>query len=336
MNTSKQHPQWVDANGGDEAERWFMRMQGADCSADERAACRNWLAASPHNAAAYAQVERLYRLSGDFALDSEKRTAAREVRLRAERAGRIRRRMRWGASLGTAAVLALAVGIGWLRWDPAQPERQFATALGERSAIVLDDGSRVQLDTDSAVTVRYSRKRRDVLLDRGRAQFEVMPSSRRPFTVRVDAGVVRAIGTEFQVYRRDTSVLVTLLEGAVSVSLPPQGDGSATRTATLASGERLAFGPDGLWRTDVVDPDTAQGWTRGELVFRQRPLLELLEESNRYTAGKIRIGDPSLGELRVSGVFDSDDQASLLQALEHVLSLRAERVSADEIVLHRR
>lgn len=336
MNTKTEHPDRLHANAGGEAERWFMRMQRADCSADERAACQRWRSAHPDNAAAYAQVERLYRLSGEFALDPARRADARDARLRAERAGRFRRRFRQGASLGAVAVLVLAVGVGWLRWDPRQPERHFATAIGERRAIALDDGSRVQLDTDSAITVRYSRKRRDVVLEQGRAQFAVAPSPRRPFMVLAGDGAVRAVGTEFQIYKRDASVLVTLLEGAVTVSMPSQGSAGAARTATLAPGERLAFDETGLWNADTIDPAAAQAWIRGELAFRQRPLLELLEESNRYTATKIRIGDPSLGDLRVSGVFDSDDQASLIQALEHVLSLRAERVSGDEIVLHRR
>ncbi len=318
-----------------EAERWFVRMQGSDCSAAERSACRRWRDQDPAHAAAYARVEAIYHASRDFGQDPGYRLQARAIRERARREGRRRRALRWGASLSAAAALVLAVGIGWRQWDPAQPEQHFATAVGEQRSLQLDDGSTLLLDTDSAVTVRYSRKHRNVLLQRGRAEFEVTPGPQRPFVVQADGGAVRAVGTRFQVRKRDASVRVILLEGVVTVSAPVAGAQGEARTATLAAGEQLDFDAKRLWNRDRFDPGVAQGWTRGELTFRQRPLSELLEETNRYTAVKIRVGDPSLNELRVSGVFESDDQASLVQAMEHVLSLRAERVSPDEIVLRR-
>lgn len=336
MNMMSEHPDQMPEDRGEDAERWFVRMQRGDCTREERLACRRWQAASPANAAAYARVEALYRASADFGLDPGYRASARMARERAERAGRRRRRVRrWGASLSAAAVLVLAVGVGWRVWDPAQPEQRHATAVGERRTLTLDDGSRVQLDTDTALTVRYGRMHRDIVLEQGRAQFAVASAPRRPFVVRAGDGSVRAVGTEFQVRRHDASVLVTLLEGVVEVSTQVAGRGAPARSATLAPGEQLSLGADGLWSRDAVDAEAAQGWTRGELIFRQRPLHELLEEANRYTAVKIRIGDPALNDLRVSGVFESDDQASLLQAIEHVLSLRAEQVSPYEIVLHR-
>src|SRR3546814_9532022 len=95
---------------------------------------------------------------------------------------RLRRRLRgWTGSLAAAAVLVLAVGAGWRLWDPMQPPQRYATAIGQQHDVALEDGSRVRLDTNSALVVRYSRKHRDVVLERGRAQFDVAHAPQRPF-----------------------------------------------------------------------------------------------------------------------------------------------------------
>lgn len=315
-----------------EAERWFARLLASDCTAAERAACQRWQDADPVNAAAYAQVERISQRATAFRFQPQYRAAAREIRERAARAGRRRGIARWGLSLAAAASAVLAIGLGWRVWNPAQPEQHYVTTTGERRTLDLDDGSRVLLDTDSAVTVRYSRKHRDVVLERGQADFSVASAPQRPFVVQAGGGAVRAVGTRFQVRRHADSVQVSLLEGVVTVTAtPPAGQ---QRNITLAPGEELRFDSGQLWAKGNVDLEAAQGWPQGELVFRERPLPELIEEMNRYTPVKLRIGDPALNELRFSGVFYENDQDSLLQALEQVWSVRAEKVSAHEIVLH--
>lgn len=320
----------------DLAEHWFARMSSADCGFAERAAFARWRGARPEHAAAYARVEHLYRRSAALGADPRWKAMAQAARQGTARRARLRRGLRWGVPLAAAAGVVLAVG--YLRWDPPQPEQRYATAVGERRVLTLDDGSRVVLDTDSRLTVRYSRKRRQLMLEHGQAQFAVTPQPARPFVVDAGGGAVRAVGTRFQVRHTGGPVQVTLLEGVVTVSATDDRDGAggeAARTVTLAPGQRLSLDAR-QWRTQRVDPRAAEGWTVGELVFDRRPLRELIEEMNRYTVVKIRLGDPGLGDLSVSGAFYDNDQASLVQALEYGWSLRADRTSAGEIVLRRR
>lgn len=316
------------------AARWLVRMQADDCTMRERAACLRWQAADPAHATAYAELERIQRGTVGLGVDPVRGEALQAIRARGDRRAGTRRRVRrWSAGLGAAAALLLAVGLGWYGWDPAAPTLRYATAVGERRTVLLEDGSELLLDTDSAVTVRYSRKRRGLALERGQAQFTVVPAPQRPFVVRAGAGEVRALGTRFQVRRLADAVQVALLEGRVSVTAPA---GAGTRTATLEAGEGLRFDGAGLWAGGPVDAEAAAGWPRGELVFHQRRLAELVEEMNRYTPVKLRLGDPALAELRLSGVFYDGNQASLLNALEQVWEVRAERASPGEIVLHAR
>src|SRR3546814_6073782 len=92
-----------------------------------------------------------------------------------------------------------------------QPPQRYATAIGQQHDVALEDGSRVRLDTNSALVVRYSRKHRDVVLERGRAQFDVAHAPQRPFTVHAGPGTVRAVGTQFQRSEEHKSELQSLM-----------------------------------------------------------------------------------------------------------------------------
>ncbi|MDH5835347.1 FecR family protein [Luteimonas kalidii] len=317
-----------------QAERWFMRMQMGNCTSADRAACARWRLEDPAHAAAYAEVERVFQLAKRAGEDPRLRAAARLARERLQRKRRRGGVLRWTLSLASAAVLVLALGIGWRSWNPPQPEEHYATAVGERRTLTLDDGSVALLDTDSSLAVRYSRLRREVVLERGQAQFTVASQPKRPFLVHTGLGTVRAVGTEFQVRRRSSGVEVMLIKGVVEISAATGDD--APRVATLAPGEQLDFDAAGRWDKRSFDPESAKSWTEGQLVFRSRPLAEVAAEMNRYNTVKIRLGQPALDELKISGQFYSNDPASLIQALELGWSLRAERSSTDEVVLYRR
>ena len=318
----------------DRAEHWHQRVNAADCTADERAEFERWQAEKPEHAAAYERVDYLYRRAADLRSDPHWRALGQSARQTAARAARLRRGIR--LTVAAAALVIVVAAIGWQLGNPVQPEQHYATAIGERRTITLNDGSTVVLDTDSELTVIYSRKQRDLVLLRGRAQFSVASQPQRPFVVESGGGAVRAVGTQFQVRKRDADVLVTLLEGVVTVSTVAASPDAAERIATLAAGEQLSFDDRQLGVKQAVDLAVAQGWTRGELVFDRRPLQELIDEMNRYTTVKLRLEDPSLKDLPVSGAFYDNDQDSLVRALEIGWPLRAERISSTEILLHPR
>ena len=319
---------------GDQAEYWYQRMHAADCSSAERAEFERWRSEHPQHAAAYAHTGHLYQRAAELRLDPRWQAIGKATRQRATHAARMRRAIRW--SLPIAAVLVLALGLGWRFWDPAQPELRYATAIGERRTLDLEDGSRVVLDTESALAVRFSRKQRKLVLEHGQAQFSVAKQPQRTFVVQAGAGRVVATGTQFQVRKRDDSVRVTLMEGVVTVSMPDATVGGADRAVTLTAGEQVSFGEGKPWNRGTADMAAAEGWTRGEQIFDRRPLREVVEEMNRYSKVKLRLADPSLNELPVSGAFYDNDQESMIRALELGWSLRAERNSPTTVVLHSR
>jgi len=319
----------------DRAEYWHQRIHAGNCTEDERLRFEQWKAVRPEHVQAYLRADYLYHLTTSLRQDPRWVAEARMVRRHTARAGRRRRIVRW--SLSAAATLLLVFGIGWRVWVPAPVAQYYVTAAGERSTFTLADGSRVILDADSEVSVRYSRERRDVTLDYGQAQFTVAHDRQRPFIVHAGGGSVRAVGTQFQVRQRDGMTLVTLLEGVVRVAAPPAALSKGAGEATLVAGEQLRFSRDFLWPKGPADLDAAKGWTHGRLIFDHSRLAAVIEEMNSYsTSVKIGLQDRAMGDLSVSGAFESGDQKSLVGALEASLPLKARRVSPTRIELSRR
>src|SRR5262249_617358 len=94
--------------------------------------------------------------------------------------------------------------------------KSYRTAHGEQARVSLPDGSAVRLDSDSAVTVRYSGRERLVTLDQGRAMFTVTHEGTRRFRVTAGPAGAVAVGTQFQVARAGSATVITVAEGVVA------------------------------------------------------------------------------------------------------------------------
>lgn len=319
-------------SGEGRAEAWVARLASPECTAQERAEFDRWLDESPQHVDEYVQAERTHQLAAALANDEMLQAAAR---IAWRTTGREAARSRWWAPTALAASLLVAtvVGVTWLRTAPVPvADERHATAVGEQRSLRLADGTRVLLDTDSAIVARFSERGREVVLDRGRVRFEVAADPARPFLVKAGRGEIRDIGTTFQVEKTDAVVSVGLIEGSVIVS-----GGVAQASSTLQPGQQLSYDDSGrLGAAEPLDIKAAQAWPAGNLVFKNRRLDALLLEMNRYSATKLRLAEPGLGAIPVSGVFHIGDQASLLEVLERGWSLKGEPNDDGDIVLRRK
>ena len=251
----------------------------------------------------------------------------------------LRRRTLWGAA--AAALAICAVG-----WNLLTGPQVYQTRFGEQRSILLEDGSRVTLNTASRIDVRFDKEKRFVRLLEGEALFEVTHDSTRPFDVQTGATVLRALGTQFDVEMGPTHTTVTVVEGRVAVvpeseALTRENSGTlswslyggkwhdaagadttSTRTAIptgaliLAAAERVVITPAGAGALQhLPNAATATSWTQRQLVFEKRPLAEVAEEFNRYNREHIVIDSPELREQQVTGVFRSNDPAAFLAFL---------------------
>ncbi len=303
------------AAAGDQAAYWFARLRADDCSEQERVGFAAWLAESEVHSREYARLlhtwQELDGLRGEFEALSPPRAAPRR-----------RRPPRW-IPLAAAAALLAALGIGWHGFDGGE---SYATAKGEQRRITLADGSEAHLGADSRIRVEMSGELRRVRLEQGQALFTVAHGS-RPFEVDAGAGVIRDIGTRFDVRRDEDRVAVAVLEGEVEICL-----GGAVQP--LSRGQQTHYSKRGLAAPSPADLETVTAWRQGKLVFDGTPLAEVVRELQRYHDRPIAIDDPALGALRVSGIFNAGDLDGLLATLQQVLPLKAER-DGDAILLSR-
>lgn len=194
---------------------------------------------------------------------------------------------------------------------------ELETAVGELRTEMLADGSAVTLNTGSEVEAQLTARQRDIRLKKGEALFEVKRDEQRPFVVAVGRDTVTALGTRFQVRQDDHGEsTVTLIEGSVRIV---RNSGS---TRVLKPGERAKLDRLGGIIISRVDAEEVVSWSRGWLVFRDEPLTRVVAEVNRYADQPIRLADPALGSLRLSGNFRVGDSVSMTSAMAAILPLR--------------
>jgi transmembrane sensor len=227
----------------------------------------------------------------------------------------------WRIAAGVVVFVLGAAAYRFMFSPPTSVDANlFATALGERRIIRLADNSAVTLNTDSELHVSFTGLERRVELRRGQALFDVARDSGRPFVVFAGEGVVRALGTQFDVRRREQDIVVTLIEGRVRVET---ADADVRTAAELAPGERVQVSAKGVSRIRPVDTSKSSAWTDGHLIFENEPLESAADEVNRYSRVRVRLGDPRLRGIRVSGVFRTGSSAGFVEALEASYPVRA-------------
>ncbi|MGH8655992.1 MAG: FecR family protein [Gammaproteobacteria bacterium] len=231
-------------------------------------------------------------------------------------------------ALAVAATLVLGVLFG-PSWWPSLWVETYRTAVGERKTVALRDGSGIELNTDTELTVRLSERARKVALTRGEALFTVVHDQRKPFEVFAHRGCIRDTGTVFDVRAEAERVSVFVIEGAVSVT----AEGSRGARA-LQSGERLAYNTAGdVTATERLDVGAASAWREGRLVFKGRPLAEVIAELGRYHRATVMVITPRLKAIPVSGVFPTGDLKLALATIAAALPVTLTEVNSQLCLL---
>lgn len=302
-----------------QAVSWLTHLRERDADA---AAFQAWLDADPRHEAAFAEAERLW---GRLELPARRLADAEPGRLRAVR----RHRPLRGLAAAAGLIILLGAGLMWRNDIAVRLQSDYTTSIGARTPIDLADGSRITLNTDTAIAVDMTDDGRHVRLLRGEAWFDVAPDAARPFTVDTPMGTVRVTGTRFNLRIADDKTDVSLAEGRVSLTGRDLGD-----ALILAPGESAQLTAAGVSPPAPFDRTAVTAWLRGQFVFYDTPLSRVVAEINRYRPGRIVIAKDALRDLKVSGVFRTDDTGTALRAITDTLPLRATRITGYLVVLH--
>ncbi|SAK97264.1 FecR [Caballeronia pedi] len=291
----------------DEALQWLVTLWSGEAGDKEREALACWRRADPAHEAAWQRVQSIDNRLGALPT-AIAGPALRGARARAGRRAVLRSLLFAG---GTGALAwAARDAVPWRNWTA-----DYRTATGEQRSVQLADGTRLTLNTGTALDVRFGPNERRLLLRAGEiyvATAHEMSRAYRPFIVDTAQGAVESLGTRFTVRQGDSRSYVAVYEGAVSVR--PMHAASARR---IDAGQQAAFSRDEVEAPSPANAD-ATGWTRGLLIVEQMRLDAFLRELGRYRTGFLRC-DPSIANLRVSGVFPLADTDRVLAALEQAL-----------------
>jgi transmembrane sensor len=229
-----------------------------------------------------------------------------------------------------AAIAVLGAAAGYFLMPPR--DRTFSTPVGGHEVVAFADGSRIELNTDSAIRARMTSDQRIVWLDRGEAYFQVKHDALHPFVVMVGNRRVTDIGTKFSIRRDGAQVQVAVTQGRVTFDAP----GVDAQVALLTPGDvaTLRAGAVSVTRKPAQSLNDSLEWRHGMLVFRHTTLADAAAEFNRYNREKLVVADTQAASLTVVGTFRAANVAAFTDATQAVFGLHVES-HGDEIVISR-
>ncbi len=238
-------------------------------------------------------------------------------------------------ALAASVLVALFVPMLYFMGSQEVPEEtSYETAVGERKAIDLEDGSSIMLNTDSHLTVMFSEDERNVVLWSGDLFVEVAKDPDRFFTVNVGAHRGTVTGTALDIRFRDDPARVTVHEGRVRIALTVDDSGSG-KEVELGAGQQLTL-LAGATPTQLADDELSKtaDWRNGLLHFERSTLAEVVRELEPYLDIPIVLTSRKVEELDVGGSLNVDDVDSMLTALESLLPIQVTRESDRIIIRH--
>jgi transmembrane sensor len=310
-----------------EAREWVLRFnQDTAPSLEDIEALQSWASQSPEHMQQLKQVEATWCDADELAV-LKVSTSRKKIMLN-------RVWLSFGISFAASLLIVLILHPIELFNSSDREPSFYETRIGELKTIALADGSIVQLDTNSAISTRYSEQQRHITLIRGKAFFDVEQNPSRPFEVSTQFGRVKAVGTAFAVHLSDESIVVTVEEGRVELSQRPVEEFSSVsypagseeyeaasegeNFLSLGRGEKAVYAQDTQIKQKLLSGDLARNlaWRRGILIFAGEPLELVVKEISRYTEVEIDIANAELKNLEVGGRFETGELEALLEVLE--------------------
>ena len=241
-----------------------------------------------------------------------------------------------GTASTAACALLSVVALGWyLSIAGIAGNGEYRTSIGQQRLLVLEDNSSIQLDTNSQLRIAYSEGSRQIILQQGKAYFDVAKNPDRPFQVYAAGGMVQAVGTAFTVAVDNQDIEVTVDEGRVNLARVESAQPTAV-FLSVDSSQSAVFNSSQQTLIQLADNELSQelAWRRGLLIFAGEPLSTVVQEVSRYTPTTIEISDPELRQLLIGGRFRTGELEALFDVLETGFGVRISYRDNNHIELH--
>lgn len=324
----------AQSRAGREARDWLVRLTSGEVSAEDLEKFRIWQAQSPGHARAFDRErsfwQQLQALNANAPAPATLQTALAASSLHAHRGLNRRAVLAGGLAAGVAGAMAAPRLIRWWHSD-------FATGVGEMADLALPDGSVVALNTDSAVSIRFTPDLRQVTLLRGEAEFRVSAAGDAPMAiagpdtgldVAALGGISRSAGGVFSVALHEGMVRVAVAQGQARVT---SGGGSQTgwdsESVTLLPAQATSYGAGTapLPASDI-DPEMVFAWRNGRIILEGRRFDDAIRELGRYLPERIVLGPGVNPAIPVSAVFSTTAPRQAVDALAKTQGLSVHRI----------
>lgn len=225
----------------------------------------------------------------------------------------------------------LTVPLGWFSleqkvWSPLLAEYQ--TAIGERRTLALRGGIEITLNTSTALDASLSQIHTQIRLHRGEVFIQASNNLNQTVSVITAQGAVEAQNTDFAVRCMSNETRVSVAQGSAKI-IPYRL--STTQSHWVNQGETCGFTQKSIGPTETQSIDYL-AWRRGQLIAREMPLRDFLQELGRYRRGVLRCDD-AIADIKVSGVFQLNNTDQALDVLIQVLHLKLKRYTDDWILV---
>jgi transmembrane sensor len=314
-----------DPSAEDQASLWAARLEGSVLTDSDRAELAAWLAGEP---ARRLILSSYCSLSAQLDVIVPELAAAGAI----EMPPVAERRRTWNPwKVATAGMAAAILALGVIQFERTRGRTEdLSTPAGQRGSFTLSDGTRVELNANTSITVDNGRTERRVHLSNGEAFFVVSKDKTRPFTVDTPAGSVRVTGTIFNVLTEAASQLeVTVVEGSVQVR-PDDASGAPGSAPTVLEAGGVLKSEGGSVSITTLQPgdiDDALAWRQGQIVCKAMPVSQALGRFSHYY-GRAMTATPGAAVRRASGQYSLGNLDEFLDFLHGSMDLTVVR-SAD-------
>jgi transmembrane sensor len=301
------HAATLDAQVRAQAVDWLLKLQSGQMSNEAMLAFEHWQNSHAQHAQAWAKLTDIQHTFGQL----QHKQLAKQVLTRVEQTSR-RKTLK---TLGTLGLLLPAAWLGVYSQPVLRWRAGYQTALGEQKHLQLQDGTRLVLNTDTALDVHYGdehyQAQRQITLHQGEVWLETGHQDKRTLVVTTPHGQLVPLGTRFNVHVQARQTILAVTEGAVRIQL------ANGQSSVVPAGQQRVFSHDILGRASAVS-DSVGYWQQGMLLAQEMPLETLLAELARYRHGVIRC-HPDLKQIKVSGAFPLRDTDAALDLLQKTL-----------------
>lgn len=336
----------------DDASAWLAKLD-RELTEQEKSALQTWLSLDAKNTDVLLEVAHLWdkmddlsRLSDLFPQTSTKTSKKYST---------------WLSAMAASVVFAITFGVyqndfNFSLFDRTKQsavvamQMNYQTGVGESNTINLPDNSKIVLNTNSFVQVRYTASARIIDLQRGEIHIDVAHDKTRPLSVIAGGKVIQAVGTAFNVEVRNELVELIVTDGKVLVAtknndiakteIDEIGKKLPENSMAISKGEKVDLDLTGnniekIIKVDAIEVAERLSWRQGNLIFRGESLADAMAEISRYTNIKFELStDKQLQQVQVAGMFKTGDVTGLLEVLTNNFNISYTRVGNDKIILN--